>query len=82
MPDNRTCAVVHLLPLTRCKCKGFDKEGHIKDNAENHKWLAEFAVGFMNDAIQKQYMKGMLNGCLAIVRIFFQRLTLNVSFVF
>ena len=63
IPVNRTCADLYMLPLTRCKCEGFDKDGYIKDNAENHKWLAEFAVGFMNDVTQKQYMKGMmLNG--------------------
>ena len=58
IPANRTCADLYLLPLTRCKCKGFDKEGHIKDNAKNHKWLAEFALATINDAIQKQYMEG------------------------
>ena len=63
IPASRTCADLYMLPLTRCKCEGFDEDGHIKDNAENHKWLAEFAVGFMNDVTQKQYMKGMmLNG--------------------
>ncbi|XP_078343835.1 uncharacterized protein LOC144629491 [Oculina patagonica] len=55
---NRTCADLYMLPLTRCKCEGFDEEGHIKDNADNHKWLAEFALGTINDAIQKQYMEG------------------------
>ncbi|KAJ7389022.1 ligand-gated sodium channel [Desmophyllum pertusum] len=56
VPANRTCADLYMLPLTRCKCEGFDEEGHIKDNAENHKWLAEFALGTLNDAIQKQYV--------------------------
>ena len=58
IPANRTCADLYMLPLTRCKCEGFDEEGHIKDNAENHKWLAEFALGTINDAIQTQYMEG------------------------
>ena len=58
IPANRTCADLYMLPLTRCKCEGFDKEGHVKDNADDHKWLAEFAVGTLNDAIQKQYMEG------------------------
>ena len=81
IPASRTCADLYMLPLTRCKCEGFDEEGHIKDNAENHKWLAEFAVGFMNDVTQKQYMKGMmLNGWLPTVRIYFKRFTLNVIF--
>ena len=58
IPANRTCADLFMLPLTRCKCEGFDEEGHIKDDAEDHKWLAEAAVGYMNDAIQRQYEKG------------------------
>ena len=58
IPAKRTCADLNLLPLTRCKCEGFDEEGHIKDNAENYKWLAEFALATINDAIQKQYMEG------------------------
>ena len=58
IPANRTCADLYMLPLTRCKCEGFDEEGHIQDNAENHKWLAEFALATINDAIQKQYMEG------------------------
>ena len=58
IPANRTCADLFILPLTRCKCEGFDEEGHIQDNAENHKWLAEFALATLNDAIQKQYMEG------------------------
>ena len=83
IPANRTCADLYMLPLTRCKCEGFDEEGHIQDNAENHKWLAEFAVGFMNDAIQKQYMKGMmLKGSLAIVRIFPQKFNFNLGVIF
>ena len=58
IPANRTCADLYMLPLTRCKCEGFDEEGHIKDDADNHKWLAEFALATINDAIQKQYMEG------------------------
>ncbi|KAJ7387803.1 ligand-gated sodium channel [Desmophyllum pertusum] len=58
IPANRTCADLYMLLLTRCKCEGFDEEGHIKDNAKNQKWLAEFALGTLNDAIQKQYVGG------------------------
>ena len=61
IPANRTCADLYMLPLTRCKCEGFDEESHIKDNADDHKWLAEFAVGHINDAIQKQYMGGKMS---------------------
>ncbi|PFX29719.1 hypothetical protein AWC38_SpisGene5491 [Stylophora pistillata] len=58
IPANRTCADLYMLPLTRCKCEGFDEEIPVKDNADDHTWLAEFAVGYINDAIQKQYMSG------------------------
>ncbi|XP_022808588.1 uncharacterized protein LOC111345563 [Stylophora pistillata] len=58
IPANRTCAHLYMLPLTRCKCEGFDEAIPVKDNADDHIWLAEFAVGYINDAIQKQYMDG------------------------
>ena len=58
IPANRTCADLAMLPLTRCKCEGFDEEVYIKDNADDQKWLAEFAVGYMNDAIQRQHLEG------------------------
>ena len=56
IPANRTCADLYMLPLTRCKCEGFDEAIPVKDNADDTKWLAEFAVGYINDAIQKQHM--------------------------
>lgn len=60
IPANRTCADLYMLPLTRCKCEGFDEAIPVKDNADDHIWLAEFAVGYINDAIQKQYMDGKI----------------------
>ena len=58
LPANRTCADLSLMPLSRCKCEGFDNYNPAKDNSESHKWLAEFALGTLNDAIQKQHMGG------------------------
>lgn len=58
LPANRTCVDLTLMPLTRCKCEGFDSYNPAKDNSDSHKWLAEFALGTLNDAIQKQYMGG------------------------
>ena len=36
-----------------------------KNNADDHNWLAEFAVGYINDAIQKQHMDSKM--CCVIV---------------
>ena len=61
IPANRTCADLYMLPLTRCKCEGFDEAILVNDNANDHMWLAEFAVGYMNNVIQKQYMSGKMS---------------------
>ena len=58
LPASRTCADLTLMPLTRCKCEGFDDNNQAEDNSEKHKWLAEFALGTINDFIQRQHMKG------------------------
>ena len=58
LPANRTCADLNLMPLTMCKCEDFDNYNPVKDNSESHKWLAEFALGTLNDAIQKQHLEG------------------------
>ena len=60
IPPNRTCADLDMLPLTRCKCEGFDEEFEVKENADDHKWLAEFAVGHINNAIQRQHREGKM----------------------
>ena len=58
LPENRMCADLTLMPLTRCKCEGFDDYNQVEDNSANHKWFAEFALGTLNDAIQTQHMGG------------------------
>ena len=60
LPSNRTCADLRLMPLTACKCEGFDGSFKVKDNSQTHKWLAEFALGTLNDAIQAQHMGGKM----------------------
>ena len=57
LPANRTCADLPLMPLARCKCEGWDEA--VSDNSPKHKWLAEFALGQLNNAIQQQFMKGI-----------------------
>ena len=61
LPANRTCADLTLMPLTRCKCEGFDDYHQVEDNSVSHKWLAEFAIGTVNNAIQRQYMRGKIS---------------------
>ena len=56
LPGNRSCVNIPLMPLTRCKCEG--QEQSVADNAPKHKWLAEFALGQLNNMIQEQYLKG------------------------
>lgn len=56
LPANRTCADLSLMPLTLCKCEDFDRYNSVEYNSDSHKWLAEFALGTLNDAIQKQHM--------------------------
>lgn len=58
LPANRTCVDLNLMPMTRCKCEGFDNYNPAEDNSDSHKWLAEFALGTLNDVIQKQHMEG------------------------
>ena len=42
---NRTRADFYMLPLTRCKCEGFDAEIPVNDNANDHMGLAELMLG-------------------------------------
>ena len=58
LPANRTCADLSLLPLVRCKCASNLGQRFVADNSNEHKWLAEFGLGHINNAIQEQYMKG------------------------
>ncbi|XP_022800581.1 uncharacterized protein LOC111338367 isoform X2 [Stylophora pistillata] len=58
LPANRTCADLNLMPQARCKCKIIEKNNSVEDNSDSLKWLAEFALGTLNEAIQKQHMRG------------------------
>jgi hypothetical protein len=55
IPENRqTCAKSH---DTLCVCNGTEK--WFPDNYVNFTWIAEFAIGEMNNRIQRQRSKGM-----------------------
>ena len=56
LPSNRSCEKLPLTPLTRCKCEGWDQK--VEDNSQKHVWLAEFAIGELNNLMQQQFMKG------------------------
>ncbi|EDO37450.1 predicted protein [Nematostella vectensis] len=57
IPADRTCSDLPLSPLARCRCEGWDEKA--EKNSPRIKWLAEFAVGALNDLIQEQYVKGL-----------------------
>ncbi|XP_048582314.1 uncharacterized protein LOC5511332 [Nematostella vectensis] len=57
IPADRTCSDLPLSPLARCRCEGWDETA--EENSPRIKWLAEFAVGTLNDLIQEQYVKGL-----------------------
>lgn len=56
IPASRTCSDMPLMPLARCQCEGSDER--YDDNSPKHKWLAEFALGTLNNMIQKQFSEG------------------------
>ena len=60
IPGSRTCADLSLYPLVKCKCASSVGQRFVADNSNEHKWLAEFGLGHINNAIQEQYMKGKI----------------------
>ena len=59
LPRKRTCENLPLAPLTRCKCEGSEQK--VEDNSQKHVWLAEFAIGQLNNMIQEQFIKGKIH---------------------
>ena len=56
IPVSRTCADLSMKPLAVCKCEGWEKK--FPDDDKRFMWLAEFAVGNINNNIQEQYLRG------------------------
>ncbi|XP_032241464.2 uncharacterized protein LOC5515741 [Nematostella vectensis] len=54
IPD-RTCADISIKSFAICKCEGWEK--HFTDNHESFAWLAERALGKINNVVQKKFMK-------------------------
>lgn len=57
IPASRTCADLSIKPLAVCKCEGWEKR--FPDNDKRFTWLAEYALGNINNDIQKQYLIGV-----------------------
>ncbi|XP_031555080.1 uncharacterized protein LOC116291986, partial [Actinia tenebrosa] len=51
--SNRTCSELPLMPLARCQCEGAEEK--LMDNSPNVLWMAELALGTLNNVIQQQY---------------------------
>lgn len=56
IPANRTCADISMKPLAVCKCDKW--EVIFPDNDKRFTWLAEFALGNINNKIQLQFLGG------------------------
>ncbi|KAL9967593.1 hypothetical protein ACROYT_G025855, partial [Oculina patagonica] len=56
IPANRTCANLLMKPLAVCKCENW--EVMFPDNDKRFTWLAEFALGNINNQIQNQFLRG------------------------
>ena len=55
---NRTCAdIVGLSPDVKCRCQGWTKL--LSPQSTDVIWLAEFALGQINNLIQTQYLRGV-----------------------
>lgn len=53
IPINRTCADISIKPSAVCKCAGWEQR--FPDNDAQFTFLAEFALGFINNNIQESY---------------------------
>ena len=77
IPANRTCADISMKPLAVCKCKKWEEI--FPDNDKRFTWLAEFALGNINNKIQLQFLgstkqvKGYGN-CQRLVGISFTKI--------
>ncbi|XP_068671387.1 uncharacterized protein [Montipora foliosa] len=56
IPTNRTCADLSIKPLAVCKCDHW--ETRFPDNDKRFTWLAEYALGDINNNIQEQFLRG------------------------
>ncbi|KAK3718436.1 hypothetical protein QZH41_014430 [Actinostola sp. cb2023] len=56
IPWSRSCADVPLSSSVKCLCAASEEKS--EDNSPKHQWMAEFALGTLNNEIQSQYSNG------------------------
>ena len=77
IPHNRTCADISIKPSAICKCEGWDQK--FPDDDPQFTFLAEFALGVLNNKIQNNYLKtpnvtGGFGKCQRLVGHRFQKI--------
>lgn len=55
IPSNRTCADISMKPSAVCKCENWDQR--FPDNDAQFTSLAEFALGYLNNNIQENFLE-------------------------
>ena len=76
VPSNRTCADITLKRMAVCKCEGWDQR--FPDNHPPFIWIAEFALGYFNNYIQRQFLNnsskpGGFGRCQRLVGFSFEK---------
>ena len=77
IPANRTCADLSIKPSAVCKCEGWEQT--FPDNDPQFTFLAEFALGKVNNDIQKSYITtpnitGGFGKCQRLVGLSFEKI--------
>ena len=79
---NRTCANISMKITAVCKCGTWEKR--FPDNDPQFLWLAEFALGYLNNLIQEKHAnntkkKGGFGNCQRLVGFEFQKIRRRTS---
>lgn len=77
IPANRTCADIAIKPSAVCKCEGWEQM--FPNNDPQFTFLAEFALGFLNNDIQESFLQthNMISGfgrCQRLVGSSFEKI--------
>ena len=77
IPADRTCADISIKPSAVCKCEGWDQR--YPDNDRQFTYLAEFALGQLNNNIQQSFLensdvKGGFGKCQRLVGHSFEKI--------
>ena len=82
VPANRTCEDITMKRTAVCKCEGWDRR--IPDNHPYFVWVAEFALGFLNNDIQRQFLNniskpGGFGKCQRLVGFSFEKVRMRTE---